>query len=370
VAYPSEIKSFTFKRNNIDKVVADDVNVLYTEVTAIEQQLGGVGSGGIGVTTSTWGTGTFSTSVANWFVNDGLAARLKNIEAGLYATLVTGSASAAKLTTPISVNGTTGVDWSSSSYTFTAAAGTLTGTTLNSTVTASSLTSVGTLTNLVVTGSSGTSAPIKLSSGTNIGTLAAGAIEYDGNVFTFIPNTSTGRAITPSSYYYTYYGNSGALGGITSPYGFKRLTLAANTAYEYEGMYVFSFNDAADVSPVSSYPIFKIQGTATIANSNIDVVFWCSTLGSLTATSARSISEVVTVGNTNINLENTTANTSLRVGVVKWKGILRNQQASTGTVFATILGSAAGSQTILKDGSFIKLTPIGIDTVATVGVWT
>jgi len=53
--------------------------------------------------------------------------------------------SASKLTTPITVNGTTGVDWSSSSYTFTAAAGTITGDTLNSTVTKSSLTKVAVL---------------------------------------------------------------------------------------------------------------------------------------------------------------------------------------------------------------------------------
>ena len=93
MAYPTSIKSFTFKRNNIDKVVADDVNSAYLEITEIERQLGGIttGTGGIGVTTSTWGTGTFGTGITNWYSNDGLAARLKNIEAGLYQVLVTGS---------------------------------------------------------------------------------------------------------------------------------------------------------------------------------------------------------------------------------------------------------------------------------------
>ena len=57
--------------------------------------------------------------------------------------------SAAKLTTPVNINGTA-FD-GSANVTVTAAAGTLTGVTLNSTVLASSLTSVGTLLNLTVT---------------------------------------------------------------------------------------------------------------------------------------------------------------------------------------------------------------------------
>jgi hypothetical protein len=183
MAYPTSIKSFTFKRNNIDKVVADDVNTAYTEITEIERQLGGFtttsgGLAGVGVVKSDWGTGTFSTSISNWYSNDGLGARLKNIEAGLYAALVTGSASAAKLKTPITVNGTTGVDWSASSYTFTADAGTLTGTslasnvtigadkltgtTLSSNVVTSSLTSIGRLNGLNVNGPAYISAGVQI----------------------------------------------------------------------------------------------------------------------------------------------------------------------------------------------------------------
>lgn len=62
------------------------------------------------------------------------------------------AATATKLATTITVNGTAGIDWSAGPYTFTAAAGTLTGTTLNAAVVSSSLTSVGTLTSLVSSG--------------------------------------------------------------------------------------------------------------------------------------------------------------------------------------------------------------------------
>ena len=80
MGYPNDIKSFTFKVNNVDKVVADDVNVLYTEVTEIERHLG---EGGAAYGSGAWGSGSFSTAITNWYDNGGLKARLQNIEAGL-----------------------------------------------------------------------------------------------------------------------------------------------------------------------------------------------------------------------------------------------------------------------------------------------
>lgn len=80
MGYPNDIKSFTFKVNNVDKVVADDVNALYTEVTEIEKHLG---VGGAAYGTGSWGSGGFSTSITNWYDNGGLKARLQNIEAGV-----------------------------------------------------------------------------------------------------------------------------------------------------------------------------------------------------------------------------------------------------------------------------------------------
>jgi hypothetical protein len=368
MSYPTTITPFVYKRNLVDKVIADDVNLAYTDIMEIERQLG---EGG--VTVSTWGTGTFATTTSNWYSAGGLKSRLQNIEAGLYATLVTGSASAAKLKTAVTVNGTTGVDWSASSYTFTADATTLTGTSLKSTVLGSSLTSVGTLGNLVIAASAGTTAPLKLTAGTNIGTVAAGAVEYDGKALYYTQSATTGRAVVQATNYYTYYGNSANLGGSTlGDGGYQSLTLAPYTAYEFEGMYAFTFNTVADgVTPVSSYPRFQISGTATVANSSISVVYWCATGATLSATNvARTIYETYTVGGGDIPLENTTSNTSARAGIVKWKGIVRNQQSGTGTLYARVWPSAQAANVSIKDGSYVKVTPIGPDYIDVNGAWT
>jgi hypothetical protein len=39
-SYPASVKSFTYKVDNQDKVVASDVNTAYDEITAIQKQLG------------------------------------------------------------------------------------------------------------------------------------------------------------------------------------------------------------------------------------------------------------------------------------------------------------------------------------------
>lgn len=77
--YPDNIKVFTYKIDNQDKVIANDVNVLYDEVTEVERQLG---QGGVAY--SNWSSAsTFNTNTTNWYANGGLAARLANIEVGV-----------------------------------------------------------------------------------------------------------------------------------------------------------------------------------------------------------------------------------------------------------------------------------------------
>ena len=75
--YPTSTVSFTEKVNLVDIVNANDVNVVYREVTAIAADLGT----GTGLRYSpTWTASGFATTTT-W---SGLSARLANIEKGLY----------------------------------------------------------------------------------------------------------------------------------------------------------------------------------------------------------------------------------------------------------------------------------------------
>jgi hypothetical protein len=74
--YPTSVQTFASQNprtDNIDAVMAADVNLLYTEVTAIEGILGTTPA------TSVW-SGTFDNTTTAWST---VNARLANIEAGV-----------------------------------------------------------------------------------------------------------------------------------------------------------------------------------------------------------------------------------------------------------------------------------------------
>lgn len=73
--YPASVKTFTSKVDNVDAVVAADVNSSYEEITAIQNTLGVSPA-----VSSTW-SGSFSTTSTNPFST--VSARLDNIEFGL-----------------------------------------------------------------------------------------------------------------------------------------------------------------------------------------------------------------------------------------------------------------------------------------------
>lgn len=83
--YPENAVSFGSPRVDlVNSVLAEDVNILYREVTAIASDLGAgsMGSGTPGLRySSAWGVGSFSSTTTTW---SGLQARLQNIEKGLY----------------------------------------------------------------------------------------------------------------------------------------------------------------------------------------------------------------------------------------------------------------------------------------------
>lgn len=70
--FPNSVRIYTAKTDLVDTVLAEHVNLLQDEVTAVENTLG------TGLLTSTW-SGTFSQATTHTSVS----ARLRNIEVGL-----------------------------------------------------------------------------------------------------------------------------------------------------------------------------------------------------------------------------------------------------------------------------------------------
>jgi hypothetical protein len=76
--YPSSVKTWVPRVNLQDPVLAEDVNTVYEELTAVQTELGLSPK-----TSGTWGgSGSFSTATTAW---TSLKARIQNIENGLYS---------------------------------------------------------------------------------------------------------------------------------------------------------------------------------------------------------------------------------------------------------------------------------------------
>ena len=379
MAYPTSIKSFTFKRNNIDKVVADDVNSAYLEITEIERQLGGIttGTGGIGVTTSTWGTGTFGTGITNWYSNDGLAARLKNIEAGLYQVLVTGSLG----------NITTG--------TITSSSGTINGTTIPSSktlvVTTDKLSvhaattsaelkgiisdetgsgalvfgTAPTLGSVVLSAGSNTVPPLKLTSGTNLTSVQAGAVEYDGALQYFTGGTTRGRGVVETSQFITLLNTNlrGLSNSTATQLIFENsLSLEPSTAYEFEVViYMYCGTNTANRTAT-----FDITGLDTVSSvktiAQYDTTAWTANLNTgnstipVTSTSYVSTNADATTGQVLIPATLTYYQLTAKI-----KGLI---QTSTGTnTFnpSIAFSSNPGASSYITNGSYAKITPLAKD---------
>lgn len=409
MTYPTSIKSFSFKRNNIDKVIADDVNSAYTEITEIQRQLGGVVSGGIGVTTSTWGTGTFGTTISNWLSagRDGLAERLANIEAGLYEVLGTGS-TFAKTNTTQTFTGTQSFAGQSTQYPValeiresTHATSRRAGITFGDVVESWTIgqdsegngtrdffiyggttpqkarlkiSPDGTINIGTLAAGTGSTAPLKFSSGTNLSTLQSGTIEYDGNVFYATPkvnNTTAGRGLLPTDQVIVLNSNytPSTLTGIpnetveVSNSAFnKSIYLAASQAY-FVDMSIVVYHNLITLSSGSSSVTFSMSAP-TSSTCHITAI---STLDTAAITGGTATIEFFT-GNISGNSENvkTIASSTSDTGysILKWSGIIYIGTTAGNftpqfTRSVTSGASASSAQIIVQAGSYCKVTPVG-----------
>jgi hypothetical protein len=407
--YPTSIQSFTFKRNNIDKVVADDVNSAYTEITEIERQLGGVVSGGIGVTTSTWGTGTFVYNIANWLASgrDGLAERLTNIEAGLYQVFVTGSGISSTIAKTNAAQTLTGVQTlagqsgqfytalqiNESTHATSRRAGMIFGQVTESwtvgqdsagngtrdffiyggtvqnakltiapsgNVTIPTLTStVSTITNLYLANSGGTTPPITFLPGTNTNPAQQGALEYDASKTIYFTPVSGNRGVLPVTHFYTTSSTGRTLqtgGSATSaqPIFGVGITLASSTTYQFDMQVSISIT-ATSTTSLNVTSLLSYSGSTTslsaVAMGGVDD-------GTLTSKRYLSGSTVLYV------------NTLTTATVTTWRisGVIRTNTQGTFTPNLTLGGTNTNAFSILPN-SYIKITPLGTDTVTGVGAW-
>ena len=123
------------------------------------------------------------------------------------------------------------------------------------------------------------SAPLKLTSGTNLTTAEAGAVEYDGAVFYATPSTASGRGYAPATQIFRLTANGTAFGptignffGATSAINF-----AAGGVYEIEAYCYFTKTTANTVT---------VTATSSLAPVNLNGSVQYGAIAGGTATGA------------------------------------------------------------------------------------
>ena len=201
-------------------------------------------------------------------------------------------------------------------------------------------------------------APLKFTSGTNLTTAEAGAMEYDGKVAYFTPS-NTSRALLPSPYVYrkntattlaSATGNQ-AIFGLTSG-----VTVAANTIYEIECEFQLSTSGTTSHTEAFGFTLT----TATVTNMGVAVNRLAgNTTSTALGTYLTSVTPVVVTG----------ALTTAQVGIYRVKGTIAF--GTGGSINPVIAFSAApgGTSSIIL-GAWMKMTPIGTTgSNVSIGTW-
>lgn len=214
------------------------------------------------------------------------------------------------------------------------------------------------------TAGSASKAPILLASGTNLSVPAAGAFEYDGVVFYGTP-TASQRGVLTSQHFialvnnYTANDSASAQKVFDSPAA-GAMTFAAATTYMLEATYYITRSVGSNSHTLST--LFAIGGGGSLT-SIAYTADTTSTAGNALGAVSRiyataATATVVTAANTDTN-ENIT---------VTLRGIIRTNAAGTITPQIQYSSAPGGAPTVLAN-SYLRLIPIGTNSVASVGNW-
>lgn len=203
-----------------------------------------------------------------------------------------------------------------------------------------------------------TAAPLTFSPGVNLTTAAAGAIEFDGNCFYSTPVASA-RGLSPSMMFAIVPAGGFALqtaAGVQSafPTATDVWTLAASTSYWFDGLYWIQ----EGTNSVTVAMAFALAGGASVT-SILYSVWGLNAAANTTGTSGQ-FTIVNTVASTVVNAASTTNK------MLSFNGIIRINAAGTVTPQINFSGTAAGTPTMLEN-SYIRFTPLGTNTVASLG---
>ena len=205
---------------------------------------------------------------------------------------------------------------------------------------------------------------LSFTSGLNMTTAAAGAVEYDGVVFYGTPSASN-RGLLDTSHFMVlavdYTGNDSSSAQKVFNLGTGSagaISLPASTAYFMEATYYITRSVGGSSHTLST--LFAVSSALTGITYTAETTSTASNiLGAVSRIYATGAGAVAVTGASTATNENIT---------VTIRGIVRTNGATTFTPQIKYDSAPGGAPTILTN-SYIRLTPIGTNAVTYVGNW-
>lgn len=214
------------------------------------------------------------------------------------------------------------------------------------------------------TAGSASQSPVLFASGTNLSVPAGGAFEYDGVVFYGTP-TSNQRGVLNTQHFialvnnYTANDSASAQKVFDSPAA-GAMTFAASTTYMLEATYYITRSVGSNSHTLSTLFAIGGGGSLTSIAYTADTTSTASNiLGAVSRIYATAATATIVTGASTATNENITA--TLR-------GIIRTNAAGTITPQIQYSAAPGGAPTVLAN-SYLRLIPIGTNSVASVGNW-
>jgi hypothetical protein len=212
------------------------------------------------------------------------------------------------------------------------------------------------------TGGTSSVAPVAFTAGTNMTTPSAGAFEYDGVVFYGSPQSNQ-RGVVATEQFIALTANYTGADSASAQKVFDAttngaVTLAASTTYMMEGVYYITRSAGTTSHTLST--LFALGGTLTSIAYTAETT---STTGNALGAVSRIYGTLASA--TVVTAASIEATENITVTI---RGIVRTNAAGTFAPQIQYSAAPGGAPTILAN-SFFKLTPIGNNTVTTVGNW-
>ena len=218
--------------------------------------------------------------------------------------------------------------------------------------------------NSVINLQAGTSslAPLDFTSGTNLTSPLAGAMEYDGKVPYFTPQ-GTQRGVIPGMQYYEL-NSTLALSATTSAQAWLGVgcTLSSNTVYAFQGTYA-----AIKTTTTTSHTLGQsFGGTATLNNINYTLLRYFDATGFVTVGTAPAAMAYVQTASNITTMGPSVSATNYQI--YTFNGIVSVNAG--GTFIPQVATSASGPIYTGQIGSYFMIYPIGTSGAnINVGTW-